>query len=175
MSLQRKFAVLLLLSALVVVFSLGTAYQFGAVLERELVWPFETLTRIRKETSELERIIGMQQDLLIPIRASTSSEAEPLPSPSREARVTRYEELTAEFNVHLDALRLIPRLEQIAGAATVRNLIERSTRVNNIAQFWLASDSGENAQTVRTSLSEILALLHRMDEQFLESSQHALA
>lgn len=175
MSLQRKFAVLLLLFVLVVAFSLGTAYQFGVVLERELVWPFETLTRIRKQTAELERTIGLQQELLVPISGPSQPDENSAPSPSRQVRVHRYEQLTDTFEAHFAELMKIPRFEQLAGAATVRNLIERARKANDMAQFWLKSNSSEDVQTVRRSLSEIVALLRRMDEQFLASSEQALA
>lgn len=55
MSLQSKFAALLALCALVGVLTRGAALVFSELLQRELVWLFESATNIMRELSKLKR------------------------------------------------------------------------------------------------------------------------
>lgn len=179
LSVQAKFAVLLVLLALVVVGTLGVLLWSFRVLERETIKPFVSMTAALDELGKIKRSVEAEATLLLGapnwstepigeagegVRGSRAARSDP---PERAQVLAEFDRIAARMHTHLDRLEQISGWRVRTGQITSINLGRRVDAALADARAWL--NGGDDAARVRAGegLFAIHELIERMEGRIL--------
>lgn len=185
MTLYRKFAILLGLFGLTVAVSIGVAWSFGRLLNRELVRPFEGSTALLLALNELKRDIGVQTRRLPGPARDEPGLVLDLPTqavlaPGRVDAATlkadheAFEEQALRVASDIDALVRSPLFSERVGASTARTIEEKVAKAEADARDWYAT--GEIARGIEagTTHFQMHELIERVETKVIVESAAAL-
>lgn len=173
MTLQRKFAVLLVLLGLTVAANLGAAVWVVNMLDREQREPIEGLTRVLTGMSRVKRSLWDLAEMLdLPVLEGSESEEEFAPPDPNEVQ--------KRFAAFLDRVqREIGHLESggsyvvRSGISTTRNLRARIELTADEVARWLDHRDEAARERARTNLYELHELIERIEGRLLTDARMA--
>ncbi|MDX2115295.1 MAG: HAMP domain-containing sensor histidine kinase [Planctomycetota bacterium] len=163
MSLQTRFAILLGLLALTMGLILTTALSFGGFLERELVRPFERTTGILRALSNVHQKVSAQAAYLA--RGGDHSDAGP--EASRQARLAGFDELAAQTEGAVMAVRLSPGAPWSVGVSAIAALEIQSREAVNEARRWLETDDPAQGARAVAAYQRLRDLIQSVESRVL--------
>lgn len=151
MSLNSKFAVLLLAIALTIGLVLGAAISFGRLLERELAWPFEESTALLQKLAELR---GLALDT--PAQTTTPGDSGEVPAEHTDAPMQRM----------LAALQQDPVFQRRAGVTATSAIVLAWENVER---------AGNDAPARQAALAQLRVVIERLESRVLNDAPAAIA
>lgn len=188
MNLQRKFTVLLGLSALCVATTLGVTLGYNALLARDAVAPFEVTTRLLMALSGAKRAVGdLTRQLPGPRRDEPGRDPEaagwlaPRAGPTHSLHPERlaawreeYEAGVSEAAHRVEALVASEEFASRIGASSARTIRERWAEASAAAARWFESgvvSDGVRAGDLHFAMHE---LIERAETKVIAEGRAAL-
>ncbi|HRQ71663.1 MAG TPA: HAMP domain-containing sensor histidine kinase [Phycisphaerales bacterium] len=173
MTLQRKFAVLLVLLGLTVAANLGAAVWVVNMLDREQREPIEGLTRVLSGMSRLKRSLWDQAEMLdLPVLEGRESEDENA-APDPNGTLQRFEASIDRVQREIDLLESGGSYVVRSGISTTRNLRARIELTADEVAKWLGQRDDDARGRARRNLYELHELIERIEGRLLADARIA--
>lgn len=178
MTLRAKFGVLLTLLTVVVGVVLSTSLMYGALLQRELVWPFERTSGVLARLNNLRREIEDQRSLLdepfVETQLVESDSVQPaLHGPQWDAR-SRFEALQERVDAGIADLQQESGWTTRGASSVARNLYRRLREVETESLNWFSTGDVSMREQARDGFNQISELIERIVSQRIASGALAV-
>lgn len=175
MTLQRKFAILLLIMAIAVVANLAAALWALRFAQGEFVRPLVTIQLILPRLGEVKAKITIEASLL---GGSGEVAGFPFPAPpqstSAGAPLDAFKTAAADVVKHLDHLEALDQYNSMVGISTARNLRKRIEDARDDGLAWLSKRDPAAQPAVLDQFKQVHDLIERMEATVTRSGTAAV-